>query len=502
MTSWPRICSLALLVCGISIADLQAARPNILLAISDDHSFPHTGAYGDRGVRTPAFDQIARRGVLFRNAFAASPGCSPSRAALLTGRNTWELEHAGTHASTFSDKFAVYPDLLEQAGYFVGYTGKGWGPGNFRDGGRTRNPAGPSFQRHKRRVRPGVSSTNYSANFADFLEQRPDESPFCFWFGCHEPHRSYAGGSGRAAGKTLASASVPAFLPDTPEIRSDILDYYLEIEWFDQHLAQMIHQLQQRNLLENTLVIVTGDNGMPFPRAKANCYEFGIHVPLAVQWPDGVPGGRVVNDLIGFTDIAPTLLAAAGLPVQRSMTGRSFLDVLQSPNQGLVDASRTAVFSARERHSSSRHQNWTYPIRAMRTQRYLYIRNFRPQRWPAGHPAGFGKDRFGYYDIDGCPTKTWLIDHRGAAGGRIFFELPGGRRPAEELYAVDDPGNLRNLINDADHAESLSRLRDRFTQYLKQTGDPRILDGGDVYETYKRYSRIRSFPPPTADEPQ
>ena len=118
------------------------------------------------------------------------------------------------------------------------------------------------------------------------------------------------------------------------------------------------------------------------------------------------------------------------------------------------------------------------------------------------YQAGFGKDRFGYYDIDGCPTKTWLIDHRAAPVGRRFFELAVGRRPAEELYAVEDPGNLRNLIDDPEHAKSLATLRDRFTQYLKQTGDPRILDGGAIYETYKRYSRIRSFPAPTADEPQ
>ncbi|MEO1995249.1 MAG: sulfatase-like hydrolase/transferase, partial [Planctomycetaceae bacterium] len=209
MHALQRSCGLVLAVYSLLTPQLHAARPHILLAISDDHSFPHAGAYGDQGVRTPAFDQIAQHGLLFRNAFAASPGCSPSRAALLTGRNTWELEHAGTHASTFSDTFSVYPDLLEQAGYFVGYTGKGWGPGNFRDGGRTRNPAGPMFQRRKKRVRSGISSTDYAANFIDFLEQRPDEQPFCFWFGCHEPHRSYERGSAIAAGKSLDSASVP-----------------------------------------------------------------------------------------------------------------------------------------------------------------------------------------------------------------------------------------------------------------------------------------------------
>src|SRR5688500_4452495 len=120
-------------------------KPNILIAIADDWSWPHAGAYGCKFVKTPAFDRVAKEGVLFRNAFTASPGCSPSRAALLTGRHTWQLEQAGTHASSFPKKFQVYPDLLEAAGYHVGHTGKAWGPGNFKEGGRTRNPAGPAY---------------------------------------------------------------------------------------------------------------------------------------------------------------------------------------------------------------------------------------------------------------------------------------------------------------------------------------------------------------------
>jgi N-sulfoglucosamine sulfohydrolase len=109
-------------------AATEQKRPNILFAISDDQSFPHASIYGDKVANTPAFDRVAREGVLFMNAFAASPGCSPSRATLLTGRNCWQIEDAGTHASEFPAKYVVYPDILEEAGYFVGYTGKGWGP--------------------------------------------------------------------------------------------------------------------------------------------------------------------------------------------------------------------------------------------------------------------------------------------------------------------------------------------------------------------------------------
>jgi len=484
-------------------AEGKEPRPNILLAISDDHSYPHCSIYGDKATRTPAFDRIAREGILFTNAFCASPGCSPSRAALLTGRNTWELEQAGTHASSFPKKYTVYPDILEKAGYFVGYTGKGWGPGNYKVSGRDRNPAGPAFQKRRMKSPPGISNRDYAANFADFLKARPKGKPFCFWFGGHEPHRRYQKGAGLKAGKKLADAKVPPFLPDTPEIRSDLLDYSVEIEWFDRHLGRIIKQLEEAGELDNTLILVTGDNGMPFPRAKANGYEFGIHVPLAVRWPKRIKPGRTVSDLVGFIDFAPTFLEAAGLTVPETMSGKSLMNIFTSRKSGRVDKSRQRVFSARERHSSSRYKNRTYPIRAMRTQRYLYIRNFRPKRWPAGAPQKYGSNgklgpmHGGYHDIDACPSLTFLIENRDKKPISRFFHLAVDKRPGEELFDItSDPGNLRNLAADPQHAATLKRLRGEMETYLRKTGDPRVINGGDIYESYKRYSRIRKFPPP------
>ena len=492
-----------LLAITFSTTTAAAKRPNILMVISDDQTFASAGAYGNKGCLTPAFDRIAKEGVLFLNAVCASPGCSPSRAALLTGRQTWQIEQAGTHASSFPKKYTVYPDILEQGGYHVGYTGKGWGPGNFRISGRTRNPAGPAYHSRKMKSPPGISNKDYAANFADFLKKRPQNSPFCFWFGAHESHRSYQKGGGLKAGKKLSSAHVPSFLPDTPEIRSDILDYYVEVEWFDSHLARMIQILEKNGELENTLILVTGDNGMPFPRAKANCYEYGIHVPLAVRWPKKVAGGRTVRDLVGFVDFAPTFLEAAGIAVPKTMSGRSLMNVLTSKESGLVDAKRTRAYSARERHSSSRYLNHTYPIRAMRTERFLYIRNFRPERWPAGAPQKYaangklGPMHGGYHDIDACPALTFLITNRETEKVKPFFHLSVDKRPAEELFDIQtDPGNVRNLANNPQYASTLKTLRTELTTYLRKTGDPRVLNGGDIYESYKRYSRLRKFPKP------
>ncbi|MBM82641.1 MAG: heparan N-sulfatase [Planctomycetaceae bacterium] len=485
----------------------QAQRPNILFAISDDQSFPHASAYGTKGIETPVFDRVAREGILFNNVFAASPGCSPCRAALLTGRHTWQIEHAGTHASSFSSKYVTFPDLLESAGYHIGYTGKGWGPGNFKAGGRTRNPAGPSYS--KITTKPphgGIRSTDYAANFEKFLSDRKDGQPFCFWYGGSEPHRGFEKGVGLKVGKKLADALVPKFLPDTPEIRSDILDYYVEIEWFDKHLGRMLDLLEKSGELDNTLIIVTSDNGMAFPRAKANCYEYGIHMPLAIRWGKAVQAGREVDDLVGFVDLTATMLDAADVKhpsKQYPLAGRSIMNILKAKKSGLVDDTRTAVFSARERHSSSRYGNLAYPQRCIRTQQFLLTRNFRPNRWPAGTPQKFDKPGVlgpmhgGYHDIDACPSLTFLIEHREDESIKRFFHWSVDKRPELELFDIkSDPACLNNLAYDRKYKSTRNELNKQLTDYLTSTGDPRILDGGDIFETYKRYSRIRTFPKP------
>lgn len=466
----------------------ELGRPNILLAISDDQSWPHAGAYGDTSVRTPAFDRVARGGALFVHAFCPASQCSPSRAALLTGRNIWQLEEAGTQASYFPAKFAVYPELLEEAGYHVGYTGKPWGPGNWREAGRKQNPAGAAYNQH--RLKPPtrqISSCDYSANFAEFLEANPPDAPFCFWFGCHEPHRNYEQGSAIRAGKSIENISVPRFYPDNETVRSDLSDYRLEIEWFDRHLNRMLRQLERRGKLENTLVVLTSDNGMPFPRAKATLYEAGTRVPLAMQWPARIPEGRVVYDLVSFVDLAPTFLEAAGLPPRPEMIGRSLLDILTSDASGWVDSSRDWVVLGKERHNHARADNLGYPTRALRTKKHLYIRNLKPDRWPMGDPPGY------------CchtkminPTKELILASQHDPDVRRFYAITYAKRPAEELFDVEaDPECLENLATDPDHAEILVHLRSRLDTILREQGDPRALAYGDVFEGYPYFGRMQ-----------
>lgn len=498
-------------------------RPNVLVAISDDQSFPHASAYGEGAIQTPAFDRVARRGVLFRNAFTPAPGCSPMRAAFLTGRYLWQIEHAGTHASSFPQEYEVYPRRLEAAGYFVGYTGKGWGPGNWQVSGRDRNPAGNNFSSKTLVAPAGIRNTDYAANFAEFLAQRPAGQPFCFWYGGSEPHRSFKKGIGREHGMDPSKVVVPSFLPDTPEIRDDLLDYFFEIQWFDQHLGRMLDMLQQAGELDNTLVVVTSDNGMAFPRAKANCYEYGIHMPLAISWPAKVPPQRTVDDLVNLIDVTATIYEATGVapPVDHPPAGRGMMNVLRSTGEGIVDASRDAVFAGRERHSASRYNSLGYPQRCLRTPQYLYIHNFRPERWPAGTPRKYdrvsydkngtliagtlGPEHGGYHDIDACPTLTYLITHRDDPAIARYLHLAVDRRPAEELFDIQaDPGCLTNLAESSDHAQVTRQLRQQLMEKLRQTADARVVadDGGDIWESYPRYSALRWFPPPEWAEQQ
>jgi len=428
-------------------------RPDILFAIADDWAYPHAGVYGDKVVKTPTFDRVAKEGVLFTHAFCASPSCTPSRAAILTGQHIHRLEDSGNLWSRLSPKFDTYPDLLEKEGYVVGLWGKGWGPGDFKAGGRDRNPAGPAAK-----------------NFPEFLKGVPKDKPFCFWFGHRDPHRAYEKGSGLKSGLKLEDVVVPPYLPDTPEVRSDLLDYYFAVQRFDRDLGQALEALEASGRAANTLLIVTGDNGMPFPRCKANMYDSGTRQPLAVRWPAKVKAGRVVDDLIGLYDVAPTVLEAAGVKPAAAMTARSFLNILR----GDTALGRDRILLGRERHAQVRQGNLSYPCRVLRTKEYLFIRNLRPDAWPAGDPEMVHSvGTFG--DCDGGPSKEQIIARRDQDLAK-YFRIAFEKRPARELYdVVKDPHNLENLAEKM--PEVAQRMEAELTKWCDETGDPRVVGG-------------------------
>lgn len=481
----------AMAVNQLTFARESARSPNILFCISDDQTWLHSSSYGSKMVRTPNFDRVANEGVLFNNAFVSIPSCNPSRSSVLTGMPFYRLKEASMNHTPWARGLKVYTDMLASQGYHVGFTGKGCGPTDWKAAGRKCNPAGQEYNRYFHQSgSKGITNINYALNFQDFLQKRPQDSPFCFWYGGKDPHRVFKKGIGLSQGKKLAEAELPAFYPDASEIRSDLLDYAVHIEWFDEHLGRMLEILNKIAELDNTLVVVTSDNGMPFPRCKATCYEFGIHMPLAIRWGNKIKSGRIVDDFVSFTDFAPTFLEAAGLPVPKNMTGKSLLPILQSDISGQVNAGRDHVVVGVERHfPGSRKGGWGYPIRAIRTEQFLYINNLAPDRWPTGDPDGpvwpDDDPTGGFGDCDGSPTKTYLCNHR--KDQAHYFDLAFGKRSAEELYDVKkDPFQLQNLADQDRYARIKAQLAARLKRNLIKTEDPRALGKGYELDGYAR----------------
>ncbi|MBM4157084.1 MAG: hypothetical protein FJ221_18975 [Lentisphaerae bacterium] len=230
--------ALALLPLAAATALAAAERPNVVFFIVDDQSWLESSAYGGASVPTPQFDRLAREGVLFDHGFTSAPSCAPSRAAILTGRNFWELEQGAFIQGWLPTKFPLLPDLLEGAGYHAGFTGKGWGPGVDAPGGRARNPAGTAWTTERRTpAEPGINPIDYAANFAKFLDARPDGKPFYFWIGTTEPHHPHDRRNHERLGVPLADIRVPGFLPDTPGVRTHRADYLYEVRHADTTLA-------------------------------------------------------------------------------------------------------------------------------------------------------------------------------------------------------------------------------------------------------------------------
>lgn len=436
-------------------------RPNILFCIADDWG-KHAGVYGDKVVQTPNFDRLAKEGVLFTNAFCGSPSCTPSRATILTGRYPHQNEESGNLWSTLQIKLPNYAQLLAQHGYHVGLERKGWGPGNFKVGGYEQNPAGKGYQ-----------------NFEEFLAKRPQGQPFCYWFGSQDPHRDYVKGTGKAAGLNPQQVRVPAYWPDQLEVREDILDYYYEVQRFDQEVGALIKKLEAIGELENTFIVVTSDNGMPFPRAKANIYDAGTNLPLVFYWKNQL-SPRKTDTFMSFVDFAPTFLEVAGVPIPNMVTGKSLLPLLQGKSQ----VHRKEVFLERERHANVRRGDRSYPIRAIRNTDYLYIQNLSPDQWPVGDPQlYFAVGPYG--DVDPSPTKKLVLSDTVAYAK--YYQLIFAKRPAEELYDLrKDPEQLKNIAQSPAYQKEKSKLKAQLEQWRKDTQDPRMA-GKQPFESYPYY---------------
>ena len=494
-------------------------RPNILFAFADDWG-RYAGIYQqiegentpNAHLQTPNFDRIAREGALFANPHVPAPSCTPCRSSVLSGRYFWQTNRGAIlQGAVWDDDIPSYPLILEDAGYHIGYCYKVWGPGvpphAPYGGDRTRYQTRNWFACFSQTATSLVDENGVEGakelifdevreSFDAFLEDRPDDAPFCYWWGPTNTHRKWEKGSGKALWgiePDELEGKLPDFLPDVPEIRRDVADYLGEAMAFDTGLGIILNRLEEMGELDNTLVVVSGDHGIPgMPRGKCNLYDIGSEVALAARWPGRIPEGRVVDDMINIMDLAPTFLEAAGVEAPEGMAGESLMPVLTSEESGQVDPDRTFVVTGRERHvAAAREGNVPYPQRAIRTHDYLYIRNFAPDRWPMGDPRGLddptvepppyeklANDTFAAYaDLDASPTKAWMIHHRGEDAIRRQYEIGFGKRPEEELYDLrEDPDHMHNLADDPDHQEVRDRLRSRLMEVLREQDDPRVVE--------------------------
>lgn len=489
---WQRTAAWFLLIATMSAPNAAAfERPNILFIITDDQSWQHAGCYGDPAVRTPAMDDLAARGVRFTNAYCAAPSCSPSRAAILTGQDIFRLEEGGVLTGFLREKFDVFPLMLEQSGYAIGNTGKPYAPRTKDVPGAHDAPSGRPFNEKTVSAPKGISRNDYASNFVAFLDNVPQDAPFFFWVGMSEPHLPHPLGRGESTGIATDSIDVPTFYPDVAEVRGALSDYLAEIEWADQMIARIINSLESRGVIENTLIVFTSDNGMPFPRAKATLYEYGVHMPLIVRWDGRVTAGQVIDDPVSLIDIAPTFLETAGVDVPEMMTGTSLKSILLSDVSSQARQQREFVVSAMEKHCLARPGNLGFPRRALHSEDWTYIRNPESNRYPSGHPEtvipGWGT----YGDIDPSRIKNHFMLHQNDAPFRQCFGLGFGKVPYEELYDKRaDSDMTTNRVNDPRSRKTLTTLRSKLDRYLKTNDDPR----SKGLSPWDNYNLDRPFP--------
>ena len=509
-------------------------RPNILFAFGDDWG-RYASIYSkfeDRKslnnlIKTPNFDKIAEDGVLFLNALVPAPSCTPCRSSILSGQYFWQTGlGAILWGAEWDNSIETFTKSLEEnANYFIGYQYKVWSPGLTENapigGARTRfEPFGREFNHFSHWVthhlnQYGVREAKEKLfdetrkNFKYFLEKKPSDKPFFYWWGPTNTHRSWERGSGKNLWNIEPNdfkGHLPKFLPDVHDVREDISDYFGEVQAIDKGLGVLMEVLKAQGELDNTLIVVSGDHGIPgIPRAKCNLYDIGCDVALAARWPNKIKAGRVVDDFVNLMDLAPTFCEAAKVKIPKSMTAKSLLPILVSKEVGQIDKNRNHVVTGRERHVHIARKDFLpYPQRAIRTKDYIYIINFEPERWPMGDPGGLNNDfnlnDFDYHtlatdtlgspfpEVAASPTKAWLITHRDDHDVEPIYHLAFGKRPREELYDLNnDPHYMNNIAHKEEYLTVKNELKKKLYEVLQSNKDPRVVENPCRYE-YEPYA--------------
>lgn len=417
---------------------LAKKRPNIVLFVADDHGVLDSPVYGNKIVRTPHLERLARAGMVFQAAFAASPTCVPSRANLMSGmysaRNGAERNHSGLAAG-----IQTLPTYLKELGYTVAHFGKS----HFQP---RENYPDMLFVPSEIKGGPLNNDLDPGALDAWLAKNAGSSQPLCLIVGCHSPHVYWP----ENEGYDPAEVDLPPTFVDTPETRAERAKYYTDITKADMQFGQ-VYDSCRKHLGGDTAVFYTSDNGAQWPFAKWSLYDAGIRMPFVVSWPGMVRPGSRTRAMVSFVDVLPTFVEMAGGRTPSGIDGRSFVRVLRDGSA----RHRAEIFAA---HSGDGDMN-VYPMRCVRTARYKYILNVRPEFVYGTH-----------------------IDRAGARDGRAFFDswVSSGsavvRRymvhPSEELYDVrEDPHEMRNLAGEAGLASVLAELRGKVRDWMRLNGD-------------------------------
>jgi arylsulfatase A-like enzyme len=530
MTILPRfLCYVTVSLCigvmsRIGAAEGAPPRWNILFLFADDwgrYASAYAGLDGRPSlndvVKTPHVDRVAREGTLFRNAFVNAPSCTPCRSSLMSGRYFFTTGRGAIlRGAVWDDAIPSFPLLLRDAGYHIGKSYKVWSPGTPADapfgrqqyayeraGRAPNNFSEESYARIERGLSVAAARDEILAqvrgNFDQVLADRKPGQPWLYFFGTTTTHRKWIRGSGKklwGIEPDSLKGKMPAFLPDVPEVREDVADYLGESQAVDAELGVLLERLQASGDAERTLIVVSGDHGMPgVPSGKCNLYDHGTAVALLIKVP-GVKGGRVVDDFVCLPDLAPTFMVVGGAKIPGGLYGRSLVSLLKSGRSGQVEPDRTWVITGRERHVDvAREGNLPYPMRAFRTKDFVYIRNFAPDRMPMGDAKGalepaaltsgalVEDTRIGFADMDSSPTKAWLVAHRTDPQWQWHYEHAFGKRPAEELYDLrKDPDQVKNLATDPAYAKTKADLAGQLMKKLTDAKDPRVTGDGKTFE--------------------
>ena len=515
---------LTCLCCTLAAASAaEAPRLNILFMFADDwgrYASCYQGLDGrptiNDVIQTPHVDRVAREGVLFKNAFVNAPSCTPCRSSLLSGRYFFQTGRGAIlQGAVWDSAIPTFPLLLRDAGYHIGKSFKVWSPGTPADAGfggqqyayeKAGSACNHFSEEATKMIADGLSVAAARAkileqvrgNFDRFLAAREPGKPWLYWMGTTTTHRPWVKGSGKKLWEIEPDSlqgKLPKFLPDVPEVREDYADYLGVCQAVDAYVGVLMKRLEESGELERTVVVLSGDHGMPgVSRGKCNLYDHGVGVALVVRWPGG-KAGRVVTDLVRLPDLMPTFLEIGGVKVPEKLYGKSLVPLFKSEQSGLVDASRDWVVTGRERHvSAAREGNLPYPMRGLRTPEFLYIRNFMPDRWPMGAPysaaestpdlRNVGNDTHAAFpDMDASPTKTWLIAHQHEAQWKWHFDLAFAKRPGEELYDLkNDPDQVKNLAADPAYLAQKRTLSERLMKLLTEANDPRVTGDGSTFD--------------------